>query len=68
MFSVHWGENFQKNVPRNTQDFAHALIDMGVDVIHGHSAHHVVNSLLFPIDVIIIKTGQLFSIPAPLES
>lgn len=40
--SIHWGSNWGYEVPRYQQKFAHALIeDAGVDVIHGHSSHHV---------------------------
>ncbi|RKI74840.1 CapA family protein [Corallococcus sp. AB049A] len=39
--SIHWGENWGYAVPREQQDFAHALIDeAGVDLVHGHSSHH----------------------------
>ena len=39
--SVHWGSNWGYAIPRNEQEFAHALIDAGaVDVVHGHSSHH----------------------------
>lgn len=38
--SVHWGSNWGYGVPRNQVRFAHALIDGGVDVVHGHSSHH----------------------------
>jgi poly-gamma-glutamate synthesis protein (capsule biosynthesis protein) len=40
--SIHWGENFSYAVPREQRRFAHALIDAaGIDVLHGHSSHHV---------------------------
>ena len=40
--SLHWGENFSYAIPREQQRFAHALIDeAGIDVVHGHSSHHV---------------------------
>jgi poly-gamma-glutamate capsule biosynthesis protein CapA/YwtB (metallophosphatase superfamily) len=40
--SVHWGRNWGYQVPREEIDFAHRLIDgAGVDMIHGHSSHHV---------------------------
>lgn len=40
--SIHWGENWGYNVPFEQQEFAHKLIDQaGVDMIHGHSSHHV---------------------------
>jgi poly-gamma-glutamate capsule biosynthesis protein CapA/YwtB (metallophosphatase superfamily) len=42
IFSVHWGGNWGYSVPEEQVDFAHMLIDSGaVDVVHGHSSHHV---------------------------
>ena len=38
--SIHWGSNWGYEVPRSQVRFAHALIDEGVDVVHGHSSHH----------------------------
>ncbi|MEU6189321.1 CapA family protein [Nocardia sp. NPDC047038] len=38
--SVHWGPNWGYDVTRTETQFAHRLIDAGVDVVHGHSAHH----------------------------
>ncbi|UQA97889.1 CapA family protein [Streptomyces halobius] len=38
--SVHWGSNWGYEVPRDQVAFARALIDGGVDVVHGHSSHH----------------------------
>ncbi|MFD0277253.1 CapA family protein [Kitasatospora sp. NPDC127111] len=38
--SVHWGSNWGYRIPREQVRFAHALIDGGVDVVHGHSSHH----------------------------
>ncbi|MFH9981004.1 CapA family protein [Streptomyces sp. NPDC017179] len=38
--SVHWGSNWGYHVPREQIRFAHALVDGGVDVVHGHSSHH----------------------------
>ncbi len=40
--SIHWGGNWGYNIPREETDFAHRLIDeAGVDIIHGHSSHHI---------------------------
>ena len=36
--SVHWGGNWGYDVSREVA-FAHALVDGGVDVVHGHSSH-----------------------------
>ena len=38
--SLHWGPNYQWEPSLSFQHFAHELIDHGVDMIHGHSAHH----------------------------
>jgi poly-gamma-glutamate capsule biosynthesis protein CapA/YwtB (metallophosphatase superfamily) len=40
--SIHWGSNWGYEVPPEEMAFAHKLIDRaGVDVVHGHSSHHV---------------------------
>ncbi|GGQ07667.1 CapA family protein [Streptomyces roseolilacinus] len=38
--SVHWGSNWGYGVTEGQVRFAHALVDGGVDVVHGHSSHH----------------------------
>ncbi|MEV0298557.1 CapA family protein [Nocardia sp. NPDC050710] len=38
--SIHWGPNWGYGVPYSERQFAHRLIDAGIDVVHGHSAHH----------------------------
>lgn len=38
--SIHWGANWVDRVPRSQVRFARRLVDGGVDVVHGHSAHH----------------------------
>jgi poly-gamma-glutamate synthesis protein (capsule biosynthesis protein) len=40
--SIHWGSNWGYDIPREQTLLAHRLIDeAGVDIIHGHSSHHV---------------------------
>lgn len=39
--SIHWGSNWGFHVPADQVDFAHRLVEGGVDVVHGHSSHHV---------------------------
>ena len=40
--SIHWGPNWGYKISRAQQKLAHSLIDnAGVDVVHGHSSHHV---------------------------
>lgn len=38
--SLHWGSNWGYRIPDEQVRFAQALIDGGVDVVHGHSSHH----------------------------
>ncbi len=40
MVSLHWGDNWGYEIPREQREFAHRLIEGGVDLIHGHSSHH----------------------------
>jgi len=40
--SIHWGSNWGYDIPTRQVMFAHRLIDeAGVDVVHGHSSHHI---------------------------
>jgi poly-gamma-glutamate synthesis protein (capsule biosynthesis protein) len=40
--SIHWGSNWGFGIPGEQRAFARRLIDdAGVDVVHGHSSHHV---------------------------
>jgi poly-gamma-glutamate synthesis protein (capsule biosynthesis protein) len=40
--SIHWGGNWGYHIPDYQREFARKLIDVaGIDVIHGHSSHHV---------------------------
>jgi poly-gamma-glutamate synthesis protein (capsule biosynthesis protein) len=38
--SVHWGGNWGYGIAADEVRFAHALIDGGADLFHGHSSHH----------------------------
>ena len=38
--SIHWGGNWGQAVAPDERAFAHRLTEGGVDVVHGHSAHH----------------------------
>lgn len=39
--SIHWGGNWGYEIPAEQIRFAHQLVDAGVDLVHGHSSHHV---------------------------
>lgn len=42
VFSVHWGPNYAWQPAAEIRSMAHFLVDeCGVDIIHGHSSHHV---------------------------
>jgi poly-gamma-glutamate capsule biosynthesis protein CapA/YwtB (metallophosphatase superfamily) len=42
VLSIHWGGNWGYEISHAQRDFAHRLIDVaGIDVVHGHSSHHV---------------------------
>ncbi|MCI0664825.1 MAG: CapA family protein [Acidobacteria bacterium] len=39
IFSIHWGPNMIERPSALFRKFAHAVMDAGADVYHGHSAH-----------------------------
>lgn len=41
VMSIHWGDNWGFDVPDRHVAFAHRLVDEGVDLVFGHSSHHV---------------------------
>jgi poly-gamma-glutamate capsule biosynthesis protein CapA/YwtB (metallophosphatase superfamily) len=42
ILSLHWGTNWGYEIPDDHRRFAHRLIeDAGVDLVYGHSSHHV---------------------------
>jgi len=41
VFSIHWGPNYSHSVSEKMKNTGRRLIDAGVGVVFGHSAHHV---------------------------
>ncbi len=39
--SMHWSGNWGFDITDAQRTFAHALVDGGFDIVHGHSSHHV---------------------------
>jgi len=39
--SIHWGSNWGYELPDEQVAFARRLVEGGVDLVHGHSSHHV---------------------------
>lgn len=39
ILSIHWGPNYRWWPPHRYRRFARAAVNLGVDIVHGHSAH-----------------------------
>jgi poly-gamma-glutamate synthesis protein (capsule biosynthesis protein) len=60
--SIHWGGNWGYEIPVAQKNFAHRLIDdAGVDVIHGHSSHHVKALEVYQERLIIYGAGDFLN-------
>jgi poly-gamma-glutamate capsule biosynthesis protein CapA/YwtB (metallophosphatase superfamily) len=60
--SIHWGGNWGYKVPAAQKTFAHRLIDhAGVDVIHGHSSHHVKSIEVYRERLILYGCGDFIN-------
>ncbi|MCX7356401.1 MAG: CapA family protein [Alphaproteobacteria bacterium] len=58
MLSLHWGPNLRQSPNADFRWFAHAAIERGVDVIHGHSAHVVQAVERYKTGLIMYGTGN----------
>jgi poly-gamma-glutamate capsule biosynthesis protein CapA/YwtB (metallophosphatase superfamily) len=57
--SMHWGPNYQWQPARETVELAHWLIDeCDVDIIHGHSSHHVQGAEIYNGKLIVYGCGD----------
>jgi poly-gamma-glutamate synthesis protein (capsule biosynthesis protein) len=60
--SIHWGSNWGYDIPPDHTEFAHKLIDdAGIDVIHGHSSHHVKGIEVYKDKLIIYGSGDFLN-------
>ncbi len=57
--SIHWGPNMRQRPASHFSSFAHALIDLGVDILHGHSAHLFQGVEIYKKGLILYDTGDL---------
>ncbi|WP_254521871.1 CapA family protein [Natrinema caseinilyticum] len=57
--SVHWGRNWIERPSDRLVAFGHWLVDQGVDLVHGHSAHVVQAVERYGDGVILHDTGDL---------
>ena len=58
ILSIHWGPNMRQRPTQEFIDFAHKIIDAGVDIIHGHSAHVFQAVEIYKNRVIFYDTGD----------
>jgi poly-gamma-glutamate synthesis protein (capsule biosynthesis protein) len=58
VLSVHWGPNMRRAPSRRFRRFAHAAIDCGVNILHGHSAHVVQAIECYGSGIVLYDTGN----------
>lgn len=58
ILTIQWGPNMREVPTKEFQDFAHQIIDAGVDIIHGHSAHVVQGIEIYKKKLILYDTGD----------
>ena len=56
--TIHWGPNMREYPTEEFRNFAHAMIDAGADIIHGHSAHIVQPIERYRDKLIMYDTGD----------
>ena len=54
----HWGPNKREVPTQAFVDFAHSMIDAGIDIIHGHSAHVTQGIEVYSGGLILYDTGD----------
>ncbi|MFQ5812982.1 MAG: CapA family protein [Anaerolineae bacterium] len=59
VFSIHWGPNMRQVPSSEFVAFAHAVMDAGADVFHGHSAHLFQGIEIYNGKPILYDTGDL---------
>ncbi len=57
--SAHWGPNMVRIPPKHHIEFAHQLINSGVNIFHGHSAHVFQLVEIYKNSVIFYDCGEL---------
>lgn len=58
VLSTHWGPNMVLTPPHHSQSFARSMIETGVDVYHGHSAHVFQGVQSYNHKLILYDTGE----------
>ncbi|HYC13791.1 MAG TPA: CapA family protein [Stellaceae bacterium] len=58
VLSVHWGPNLRTSPPARFRRFARGAIELGVDIVHGHSAHLIQGVERWGSGLILYDTGN----------
>lgn len=58
ILTIHWGPNMREYPTPEFKRFAHELIDIGVDLVHGHSAHIFQGIEVYKGKCILYDTGD----------
>ena len=62
LLSIHWGGNWGYEIPPEQRIFAHRLIERaGVDIVHGHSSHHVMGLEVYRDKPILYGCGDFLN-------
>lgn len=62
VLSLHWGDNWGYPISAEEQAFARNMIDRaGVDLVHGHSSHHVKGMEVYGGKLILYGCGDLLN-------
>jgi poly-gamma-glutamate synthesis protein (capsule biosynthesis protein) len=62
VLSIHWGENWGYEIPRQHRRFSRKLIDLAkIDVVHGHSSHHPKGIEIYKSKAILYGCGDFLN-------
>ena len=56
--TIHWGPNMRERPTQEFINFAHQMLDAGIDIIHGHSAHIFQGIEVYKKKLIMYDTGD----------
>lgn len=60
--SIHWGSNWGYKIPSSDKRLAHRFVEeAGVDIVHGHSSHHVKAIEVYKERLILYGCGDFFN-------
>jgi len=61
LVSLHWGGNWGYEIPAEQRLFSHRLVDAGIDLVHGHSSHHVKGIEVYKNRLILYGCGDFLN-------